>query len=84
MRTYTEEELLKAVEYACGMQKAEDYSISGHLLLLDDDEERDSLIKLIHLKKAVISVLDILSDTDTSEAKNITIEEINEYIDENT
>jgi len=33
MRTYTEKELLKAVEYGCNYQKASDYQTAGHFLL---------------------------------------------------
>lgn len=81
MRTYTESELLKVVEYACSTQKAEDYSISSHLLILDD-KHPDSFIHLIELERAVIYTLDILAETDTNEARNITIEDINDYLDE--
>jgi hypothetical protein len=71
MRTYTQEELLKAIEYACSMQKAQDYQNAGNHLIVDESE----------LKTGVIQLLDLLSDSDDNDAKNITIEEINEHLD---
>jgi hypothetical protein len=71
MRTYTQEELLKAIEYACNTQKAQDYQDAGNHLIVDDSE----------LKTGAIQLLDLLSDSDDNDAKNITIEEINEHLD---
>lgn len=71
MRLYTEEELKKAVEYACGMQKAEDYQIVGTCLIGAPD-----------IEKAIENTLNYLYDTDNNDSKNITIEEINEHLAE--
>jgi hypothetical protein len=71
MRTYTQEEVLKAIKYACSMQKAQDYQDAGEKLIVEEKE----------LKDGVIGILDLLCDSDNNEAKNITIEEINEYLD---
>jgi hypothetical protein len=40
MRTYTEQELLKAIQYACPCQKADDYQTAGGLLLMAEDFEK--------------------------------------------
>ena len=66
MRTYTEKELLKAIEYACNYQKACDYQSAGHFLIEDEPK--------------IEELLDELSDTDKNSASEITLEEIHEYI----
>lgn len=72
---YTEEELLKAIEYACGYQKASDYQNVGHYLMAEfkSVEEADS---------AITKVLDELADTNNNSANQITIEDINTYLNE--
>jgi hypothetical protein len=47
MRTYTEEELLKAIEYACEYQKATDYQTAGKLLIVDESELPANAILLL-------------------------------------
>lgn len=70
-RLYTQEELLKAIGYACGMQKAQDYQDAGNHLIVDQSE----------LKTSVVQLLDLLSDSDNNNSQTITIEEINDYLD---
>ena len=72
MRTYTEEELKLAIEYACGMQKAEDYQMAGDKLL-------ESFKTVDEADKAIVETLDYLC-SDNNISKQITMEEINEYI----
>ena len=67
---YSEKDLLKAINYACGMQKAEDYQVAGNLLI--DPKEN-----------ATENLLNYLCDTDNNESKTITIKDINEYLSEN-
>lgn len=47
MNTYTEAELLKAVEYACEYQKACDYQTAGRLLIVDGSEVPANAILLL-------------------------------------
>lgn len=47
MRTYTEEELLKAMKYACEYQKATDYQTAGKLLIVDESELPANAILLL-------------------------------------
>lgn len=68
-KLYTEAELLKAIEYACGYQKASDYQAAGHHLIVDGEPD-------------TVALLDELSDTENNKHKEITIQEINEYINE--
>lgn len=72
MRTYTEEEVLKIINYACGLQKAEDYQVAGNMLLVDN-------VDIVSVRE---QLLNYLCDTDNNESKNITIEIINEYLEE--
>lgn len=76
MRTYTEQELILAVKYACEYQKAEDYQLAGcNLIPLEgNSKETDT---------AIIKVLDELADCENNEAGNITLEDLHEYFDEN-
>jgi hypothetical protein len=53
------------------MQKAQDYQDAGNHLIVDESE----------LKTGAIQLLDLLSDSDNNDSQNITIEEINEYLD---
>lgn len=64
MTTYTQEQLLKAVQYACAMQKAECYHIAGNDLLDFGD------------------VLNELYKVDPKNLVKITIEEIDDYLNE--
>ncbi len=73
MRTYTEEEVLKIVYYACGMQKAESYQEVAHILLLDDDGYEPTDID--------IKALDNLYDCNNNYHKSITIEDINDHLE---
>lgn len=75
MRTYTEKELLKAVEYACNYQKACDYQDAGHYLVEMYNTVDDA-------NKAMVDVLDLLADTNKNSASEITINEINEHLDQ--
>lgn len=69
----TEQQLLKAVEFACNYQKACDYQTVGHHLLENFETVTDA-------DMAITKVLDDLCDTNTNGAKEITIEEIKKYI----
>lgn len=73
MKTYTEQELLKAVEYACGYQKACSYQEIGGVIADGEDH------KCTH-DEIMAFILDNLCDTDKNCAKKITIEDINEYL----
>ena len=73
MRTYTEEEVLKIVYYACGIQKAEDYQEVGNMIVGESMHSHNSICK---------SVLDYLYDCDNNCHKSITIEDINDHLDE--
>lgn len=72
MKTYTEKELLKAIEYACGYQKGSDYQLAGRYLLneFESVKQADTASELL---------LDELSGN-TNSSKEITIDEINEYL----
>jgi isocitrate/isopropylmalate dehydrogenase len=48
MRTYTEKELLKAIEYACGYQKASDYQTAGKLLIVDKSDLQQNIETLLN------------------------------------
>jgi hypothetical protein len=71
-RTYTQAELLKAIEYACGYQKASSYQDIGQILLSEgyDTTPQD------------VQILDNLSDCDNNNHEEITLEDIHEYLDE--
>lgn len=71
MTTYTQEQLLKAVEYGRRMQKAEDYNTAGGYL-----------IGTVDIDYAIKNTLDDLSDDKLY--CEITIEEIDEYLNENS
>lgn len=75
-RLYSEKELLKAIDYACGMQKAEDYQQAGRILIVD----RKTIVEPEHLTEQLLSYL---CDTDNNEAKSITIKDIEEHLKEN-
>lgn len=47
MKTYTEAEVLQAIEYACQYQKATDYQTAGNLLIVDDADLKDNSIILL-------------------------------------
>jgi len=47
MKTYTEAELLQAIEYACEYQKACDYQTAGRLLIVDENELPGNAILLL-------------------------------------
>lgn len=72
-RLYSEKELLKAIDLACGLQKAEDYQVAGGILIVDEPVTDDHAIK----------VLDYLADTDNNESKSITIKDIEEHLKDN-
>ena len=65
MSNYTDEQVLKAVKYACGIQKATDYQEVGGILLGDDYEP--TMQDLL--------ALDYLSNEDNISDK-ITLEEL--------
>jgi hypothetical protein len=46
-RTYTEAEILKAMEYACEYQKALDYQAAGKLLMVESNQLTDNSILLL-------------------------------------
>lgn len=69
----TEEQLLKAVEYGCNYQKACDFQTAGHYLLEKFETVKDA-------DMAISKALDELYDTNTNSAKEISIEEVNDYI----
>lgn len=73
MTTYTQEQLLKAVEYACGYQKASSYQEIAHVEGFWDIDER--IFK---------EIMDNLADVDNNAHKEITIEDIDDYLNENT
>lgn len=67
---YTEEFILKAIEYACGYQKGTDYQIAGHFLIEDN----------VNDEKHIIPLLDELADVDNNSHKEISIQDIIDYI----
>lgn len=71
MRYYSEEDLKKAIDYACGYQKANSYTIINNLLTVEgyDQTEHDK------------AVLEELSNCDSNAAHEITLEDINDYLD---
>lgn len=69
-RLYTKEELLKAVEYACGYQKASDYQMAGHHLIED-----------VVTDEHCANLLDELHNTDKNSASEISIEDMHEYLE---
>lgn len=75
VNTYTEKELLLAIEYACGYQKAEDYQQAGHIAMQD-------FLTVDEADTAIGKTLDYLCSTENT-SKEITIQEINEYIQTN-
>lgn len=75
MKTYTEQELLKAIEYACNYQKACDYQEAGHYLV-------EMYTTIDDANKAMVDVLDLLADTNKNNASEISVDEINEYLEQ--
>lgn len=72
MKTYTEEQLKAAMEYACQHQKANSYQMAGeHLIVYPED-----------LHKGSIAVLDDLADTDDTDAYSIDMADVKEFINE--
>jgi len=71
-RTYSEEDLKKAIEWACSYQKATSYQEIANILLADNYKPTDEDIK----------VLDNLADCDNNCHSEITIEDIHDYLDE--
>lgn len=69
---YSEQDIRKIVEYACGMQKAEDYQTAGRLLIVDEPD----------LKQNSILLLDELAETDTNYSGEITMFEIHKLLSE--
>jgi hypothetical protein len=60
MRTYTEEELLKAIKYACECQKATDYQTAGKLLIVEESElPANSILLLDELSGDTIAFSEI-------------------------
>ncbi|HZY40122.1 MAG TPA: hypothetical protein VFE53_25895 [Mucilaginibacter sp.] len=60
MKTYTEEELLKAMKYACEYQKATDYQTAGKLLIVDESElSANSILLLDELSSDAIAFSEI-------------------------
>ena len=47
MKTYTEDQLLKAIEYACSYQKAHDYQTAGKFLIVDESDLKVNSILLL-------------------------------------
>lgn len=72
-RLYTEKELLKAIEYACGYQKADSYQWVANIVLKENKREPTP---------EELETLDYLWDCDINGSKDITLEDINEYLDE--
>lgn len=73
LNLYTEEELKLAIEYACGYQKAECYQEIGGNIFADE-------VKSVQEADEMMGrALDYLSSSDNI-SKEITIEEVNEYI----
>ncbi len=72
MRTYTEQEVLKIVNLACGLQKAEDYQEVGNMIVGESMHNHSSMCK---------SVLDYLADCNNNYHKSITIEDINDHLE---
>jgi hypothetical protein len=66
MKTYTEEDLLKAIKYACEYQKATDYQTAGLHLIVDETE----------LKGNIEILLNELCDTDKTAHNEIEISDI--------
>jgi hypothetical protein len=66
MKTYTEEELLAAIKYACEYQKATDYQTGGILLIVDQTE----------LKANIENLLYELCDTDKTAHDEIELSDI--------
>lgn len=72
MKTYTEEELKLAIEYACGMQKLKDYHVCGNFILSPKMNIQECFD---HMNKALY----YLSSADNI-SRDIALSEINEYI----
>ena len=72
MKTYTQQELLRAVQYACEYQKACDYQEAAMILLGDGYKTTNADVK----------VLDLLSDSIINHYNEIPIKDIEDYIKE--
>jgi hypothetical protein len=66
MKTYTEEDILAAIKYACEYQKAADYQTAGKHLIVDE----------VDLKANIENLLNELCDTDKTAHDEIEISDV--------